>query len=298
MKKTLVAVAALAAVFGAQAQATISGLVEAGILMPNQGANSMASGGNGGSEITITAGEELGSGLKATAAVTFINNPFAAGDGGAAAAATPTIAENAVKTYNSFIGLSGEFGSVKLGNQFTPGFFAANVGDAFGQAAGTFNLAGTTGGGAQGSGHAANTITYTSPSMSGVAISYQSSVDSSSVSYSVTYSAGALTAAYGSQENGATTQTHFAANYDFGMAKLFFASKSETDQADASGFGISAPVGPVVLVASMSTRSGDEDNNNFGIVYPLSKRTSLALVNYNGGSAAARGNFLGVRHTF
>jgi len=300
MKKTLVAVAALAAVFGAQAEATISGLIEAGILMPNTGASSMASGGNGGSEITFAAGEDLGNGLKASAAVTIVNNPFASSTSGNAASATALAATplNAVRTYNSFIGLAGEFGSLKLGSQFSPAFFASNVGDPFGQAAGTYNLA------VAGS-HLYDSVNYQSPTIAGAAVAYTTTVDKATTSYNVTYGVGGFNAAYGSQTAADVTTTTLAANYDFGMAKLFAISKTETNQKSSAGLGVSAPVGPVVLVYSMSTKSGVTDSSNLGLMYPLSKRTSVALVNYNGtvtlaagGTADVKGNFLGVRHTF
>jgi hypothetical protein len=293
MKKTLVAVAALAAFSGAYAQATISGVVEAGILIPNSGTQSMASGGNGGSEITITTGEDLGSGLKATGSVTIINNMFAASEGGTPAAGTTAavVAKNAVRTYNSFIGLSGDFGSVKLGSQFSPAFFAANVGDPFGQAAGTYNLA------VQGA-HRYDAVTYSSPSIAGASLSYQVNPANTENSYSVTYATGGFTAAYAADKTATTDTSGISANYDFGMAKVFYASKTTKGATAANSLGISAPVAGFVVVYSRSQQSGVADNANIGLVYPMSKRTSLAWVNYDGGTTAKQGNFVGVRHNF
>ena len=251
----------------------------------------MASGGNGGSEITFTAGEELGSGLKATGSVTIVNNPFALSDSGSPTATSPTTADNAIRTYNSFIGLSGDFGSLKLGSQFSPAFFAANVGDPFGQAAGTFNRA------VQG-GHRYNSVTYSSPSMSGVSLSYQVNPANTESSYSVTYAAGAFTAAYAADKTATTDTSGISANYDFGMAKVFFASKTTAGDTAANSLGVSAPVAGFVFVYSRSQQSGKTDNANIGLIYPMSKRTSLAWVNYDGGATAAQGNFVGVRHTF
>ena len=54
MKKTLVAVAALAAVFGAQAQATISGRVDVALTVDGTD-STLGAGPNGGSEITVAA---------------------------------------------------------------------------------------------------------------------------------------------------------------------------------------------------------------------------------------------------
>jgi len=312
MKKTLVAVAALVAT-GAFAQVTISGVVEAGILMPASGANKFASGGNGGSEITFGVSEDLGSGLNANASITMINNPFSYSDSGDAAdgakngatlRASPYYygtASNAVRTYNSFIGLSNDIGSLKLGSQFTPAFFVATSGDPFGQAVGTFNLAGTSAGTA----HTFESITVAG-SVSGVGVAYQSTVDNSVNSYSITYSAGGLNVGYAAQTNSSSTQTHIAGNYDFGMAKLYLLSKEETGKKSATSIGISAPVGPVSVAYSVSAKSGEKQNSNFGVFYPLSKRTTVGWVNYNSGdttfgdgtTAVGNGNFVGIRHNF
>jgi len=293
MKKTLVAVAALAAVFGAQAQATVSGIVEAGILIPNSGAQSMASGGNGGSEITFATVEDLGSGLKASASVTIVNNMFASSASGAPATAyaKADAASNAVRTYNSFIGLSGDFGSLKLGSQFSPAFFAAIVGDPFGQAAGTFNRA------VQG-GHRYNSVTYNSPTMAGASVAYQVNAANTESSYSVTYAAGGFTAAYAADKTATTDTSGISANYDFGMAKVFFLSKTTEGATAANSLGVSAPVAGFVVVYSRSQQSGQTDQANIGLIYPMSKRTSVGWVNYDGGSTATQGNFVGVQHKF
>jgi len=291
MKKTLVAVAALAAFSGAYAEATVSGVVEAGILIPNSGAQSMASGGNGGSEITFATGEDLGSGLKASASVTIVNNMFALSDSGSPTAASPTTADNAVRTYNSFVGLSGDFGSLKLGSQFSPAFFAAIVGDPFGQAAGTFNRA------VQG-GHRYNSVTYNSPTMAGASVAYQVNPANTESSYSVTYAAGGFTAAYAADKTATTDTSGISANYDFGMAKVFFLSKTTQGDTAANSLGVSAPVAGFVFVYSRSQQSGKTDQANIGLIYPMSKRTSVGWVNYDGGSTVTQGNFVGVQHKF
>jgi hypothetical protein len=250
----------------------------------------MASGGNGGSELTFTANDDLGNGMKATGSVTIINNPFASstsGDG-------TTAATNAMRTYNSFVGVSGEFGSLKLGSQFSPAFFAANIADPFGQAVGTYNLA------AAGQ-HTYGSYNYASPSIGGATIAYQGTADNSYSGYSVTYAAGAFTAAIAADTNDSTstTTTVVAASYDLGVAKLSAGSTTATGGAKpATILGVSAPVGPVVLVYSASAKSGSSNDQNMGLVYPLSKKTNLTFVNYNGGSSATRGNFIGIRTTF
>ena len=142
--------------------------------------------------------------------------------------------------------------------------------------------------------------------MSGVGVAYQANVDNSVNSYSLTYSTGALNVGYAAQTNDGVTQTHIGGNYDFGIAKLFLLSKTESAQKAATSVGISAPVGPVVVAYSVSARGSDKQNSNFGVVYPLSKRTSVMWVNYNSGDTTSgdtqvnigTGNFVGIKHTF
>ena len=64
MKKTLVAVAALAAVSGAMADVTITGLVEAAY-STSTASRAITTGQNGGSEVRFGGSEDLGNGLKA-----------------------------------------------------------------------------------------------------------------------------------------------------------------------------------------------------------------------------------------
>jgi len=160
MKKTLVAVAALAAVFGAQAQATISGRVDVALTVDGTD-STLGAGPNGGSEITVAATEDLGNGLKATGAITLIT-----GIVGTGIPAAPTGDEQAVNMYNSHVGLSGEFGSIKLGSQFSPVFLAGTVGDATGR----WNSLGLANPSELQNGQS---LTYTSPSISGVTLSFQ-----------------------------------------------------------------------------------------------------------------------------
>jgi predicted porin len=78
--RTLVAVAAFAAITGAHAQVTISGLLDAAVTI--DGTNStLGAGPNGGSEFTLGLNEDLGNGLKAIGAFTIIGDVFnGAGD--------------------------------------------------------------------------------------------------------------------------------------------------------------------------------------------------------------------------
>lgn len=114
MKKTLIALAALAAVGTASAQSTVtlSGIVKGGVAQTKYSGGPAGTNGSGlavadgSSRFILSGSEDLGGGLRANFQ---IDNRFRLDDNGAA----PT--SNPVGTGNSFIGLSGNFGSVQLG---------------------------------------------------------------------------------------------------------------------------------------------------------------------------------------
>jgi hypothetical protein len=75
-------------------------------------------------------------------------------------------------------------------------------------------------------------------------------------------------------------------------------SKTTEGATAANSLGVSAPVAGFVVVYSRSQQSGQTDQANIGLIYPMSKRTTLAWVNYDGGASTAQGNFVGVQHKF
>jgi len=130
MKKTLVAVAAMAAVTGALAQATIYGNIDQAItkstttVAGKQTATSttMSSYQMGSSQIGFKGEEDLGSGLKAS----FLHEMgvFTEQNGG-------------VLTRQAYLGLSGGFGAVRAGKQYSMSFFNLLSSDPFGATGGT-----------------------------------------------------------------------------------------------------------------------------------------------------------------
>lgn len=261
--------------------------------MPKAGANSMFSGGNGGSEITFAASEDLGNGLKASGSYTLINNPYATSRGGSTAAGTT--AENALSTYNSYVGISNELGSLKLGNQPSPDFLVVGLGDPFGNAAGSANLAGPS------TSFVSNSYNLALAPISGISAAYQGTVDKTTSAYSLTYGAGAFNIGFARSTADATgvATSHVSANYDLGVAKVYFSNKTVSDgTAAATNVGLSAPVGPVILLASMSSQAGSTGQQNVGLVYPFSKRTSVTYVNIKAATDATSGNAVFLRHTF
>jgi len=297
MKKTLVAVAALVAT-GAFAQVTISGVAEAAIA--SQGGNRVFSGGtNGASEITFGVSEDLGSGLKAMASTTIcLNQKNGSADSVACGAPSVGAGTNTATTapiahYNSYVGLGGEFGSVKIGQQFSNTFLVSALGDNTGRAFVTNYQAG----GAQA--QVANALSYTSPSISGVSVSYQMTLDNTVAgytNYAVNYSTGGFAIGYASGKTGGVTENIIGANYDFGIAKIFVGQSTATGQKSAVGYGVNIPFGSLVFGLGMGSK-GTTDNTQFGVTYGLSKRTSVyAAQGQTTGTANV--SLLGVRHNF
>ena len=178
-----------------------------------------------------------------------------------------------------------------------------------------------------------NSITYHSPSFSGIsaAVMYSFGAENTGTtnrsagkmsSMKLAYASGPLSAAVGTQttkgsvdERAKWNTTFLAASYNLGMAKvsagyktdkLTEASGLKVDTIKTTILGVAAPVGAVTLKASLVNRKDSAKMGNqfaLGAVYDLSKRTSVyatyaALKNETGlgntvGSALVT-NFTGV----
>ncbi len=277
------------------AQVTLTGVMESTYTM--DGAKKGLGGGtNGGSEFRLGGVEDLGNGLKADFNYAFLQDHNTGGTG--------------LTNYNSYVGLGGDFGTLKIGKQFTPLVLATWGNDAAGGAANSSNLANGSGVQANGS------VTYTSPNFSGVTVSLQANDQTTpskdendkditlgkSSGYSLTYATGAFSASYASNTNkGAKAVNGLGASYDFGMAKVFISSLTQSGEKDATGFGISAPLGAATLIASYSEK-GDASAYELTAKYNLSKRTMAYFQNKvtdeNKTAASVSVNSIGIRHDF
>jgi len=311
MKKTLVAVAALMVATGAMADVTITGVMEAAVAKTSTG-TSFGSGTNGGSEFTLGVSEDLGNGLKAFGQTTVINtasNPDVAYTGVASTAgsssATNTATGGTFGSYQNWIGLSGDFGSVKLGSQWSNTFLTSITGDVMGRAALTNQLFG----GAQG--QIANSVNYTSPSMSGLTVNYQKALDTTVAaeqysSYSVGYSNGSFNAGFASGSLGTgtkTTENILVANYNFGVATLYVGTRTTTasNTASTSGtsYGVSVPFGATTVSVGMGNASSNISNYQAMLNYDFSKKTRVYIHTANGTTAANPvTSQVGIRHNF
>jgi len=337
MKKTLVAVAALATISGAMADVTIGGLVDAGVY--SIGATTAAGvktttvgvgpQNNGSDELFFMATEDLDGGLKATARLGFNVNATSSASG-------PT---NRI----SYLGLAGSFGEVQVGEQWKPGFFTVLNADFTG-------LVSTSGAGVVGPGamaaYTANSITYTLPKfVDGLGVQYQKgygeNTAGSTSGYRIEYTNSGFYASYSAETASMTSGATFAGNtiggtsdalltttatgtnlkssfynasYDFGMAKFGLGSGSSQAGATAKSTGtiysLSVPVGSFVVAASITsgqqvTSTGTATNTKgqrYAAFYSLSKRTSLyAFTGTSSAGSASRKTTetaAGIKHTF
>ena len=313
MKKTLVAIAAAAAVTGAMAEATITGSMQV-----NTNQSSVVTSGaaavnkltlddsNGNTAISIGVSEDLGDGLKFTGAI-----GVELGNGG-----SNTTAWQNNGVWETYLGLSGAFGSLKAGNLQTPQFLAIANGDA----GGGYLVGNTVSNLTQHQGSAygtttltqANSIQYVLPTfVDGLSLKYQTALGELSTDlngsqhYAADYAHGALTAgvAYSSYKYTAAltdTATAYYATYNFGPATLkalFGTAKTDgSNDVNGTSVGIAVPVGAatfmynhgssngIVYNASSSTAravsSQGQTGDFLGMSYSLSKRTTAYAVYY------------------
>ncbi len=310
MKKSLVALAVLAASGAsfAQSSVTVYGLADIwfGAISKDDGKGNdetttvLQSGGVNTSRWGLKGSEDLGGGLKA-------NFKFEQGFGldTGAAKSTDDILGNTQSgqafARESYVGLSGGFGEVKLGKVWTAYDDVSGASDAvFDSALAPMNNVMRSTGYL---GNPGNTIYYATPDFSGFAgaISYSlgenTYKDAAILAVNLTYSSGPLALQFGYQEqdNGVLPGDSNAefirvgATYDFGVATLKGTYGSVSNLGNISGndadeyqIGVDVPMGPAwVISASYAASQGKgiltEDADGFGIAatYTLSKRTFL-----------------------
>ena len=322
MKKTLLALAVLAASGAAFAQSSVTlyGYGDFGVgrdigadkkFQFNPGTADV-----GGLRIGMKGSEDLGGGLKANFQLetNSINADTGAGDGGYGRA--------------TWVSLSGGFGEVKLGRQARQSVIAA-VGFAPGGWRGTdpeasagvrYSINDNLGA----SSRMSSQISYTSANLGGFVgrIGYvlpgegNSTVSTSSVDVGLTYGNGPIRAGVGYiKKSGLDSNYGVHAAYNFGAADLMVGyhvvgafpavAAAGTTAASAAvvqnkGFsvGVKAPFGATTVFAEFVRNTTNKVNAiEVGADYALSKRTALAVA-MNKTTALSAGYFTGVRHAF
>lgn len=289
MKKTLIALAAVAATSAsfAQSSVTLSGILDVGFQKRWSGDQVRMTGDrNGTSNWTISGTEDLGGGLKA---VFKASTAFNVDDG------TLTTA-NGFGNNDMFVGLTGDFGTLRAGRpvntlygnaMLANGTKGVSFHDANTVIGGTFdnNAAGlavaarqSKTGNAANSVYVSNALQYHSPRLAGfqVQLEYAPSelkgasagqgvavrYDNGPLSVSLTNYKGAGTAAVAASGTASAVAANLkpkavnqlAAAYDFTVAKVFFTFRDQgglASDADTSyALGVTAPVGPGAVYAS------------------------------------------------
>jgi len=211
MKKTLVAVAAMAAITGAMADAKISGILDQAAITSSKtdgnGAKtttkSFGEDLNGYSELGVSGSEDLGNGLTATYG---INLSLSAATGG----------NNPAIYHGTGVGLKGGFGAVTIGTSYNLNFFTNAIADASGFAGASVGQLNGSAGGLK-----SNILTYNAP----------------------TFVPG-LSLAAEIQRGGASTNagnlTGYMAQYATGGLLVRYSNSTKTEAANAVTFAYSA----------------------------------------------------------
>ena len=324
MKKSLLALAVFGAFSGAasaQSNTTIYGIIDMGLTHSKSdvagGRWGIDSGNWYGSRLGFTGSEDLGGGLSA---IFNLENGFNADTGSAAQGGR-------LFGRQSWVGLKGGFGTVRLGRSWMPTYsLLTNVIDPFedgmaGAASGFFgrNIFNAIDIRMQ------NALFYTK-SIGGLKADLAYSLGevagntsaNSQISTAFTYGTGPLKAVFGyhdakdAADTGSAKLTFVGGTYDFGPAKLHLGlDKQKTDAAgvttvDANDVlvGVTVPVGAGRILASYN-RLNDRTPANadmrqyaMGYTYSLSKRTTL-YTSYGHVSLNDANRFnLGIRHKF
>jgi len=321
MKKSLIALAVLAASGAAMAQSsvTVFGVVDAAYAM-GKGSTSnkttLKNSGYNSSRLGFRGVEDLGGGMKATfwleAGVNNDDGSGSASNSNNQSVTSLTSAGTQGLTFNrrSTVSLEGALGEVRLGRDYTPQFWSETAFDPFGTNGVGTNIAyakgGTTGV------RASNSIGWLSPSVGGFKAWIQSYMGENASTaakagngnaYRLTFDQGALSLAYAGSKTttgaGTTNDTsNIAGAYDLGVAKLMAQSNltKVTGAADIKGRVIGALVpmagGTFRVSQSQTDKAGVVSKQTaLGFVQPLSKRTDLyatyARVANSGGATAA-----------
>jgi predicted porin len=299
MKKTLIAMAAVAVAGVASAQATITGKLGVGIYESSKIAKYI---GTSDSGITVSASEDLGGGM--TASASFSTTGMGAHGAG-------------INADGTSLSLAGGFGSVvwSIGNSDN---------DRLGAGAGLL-LSGNTafaasGADTGGTASAAN-LQYNLPSLvDGLSIGVRLANGSTANQVQLTNEDPQVRVAYASGAFGLTYNTTggtAAANdmgvtYDAGIAKFAYAADITVPSAGTSGkrteWSVSIPLGSLTLAASMGNRAASKDGNQkkasateFNASYALSKRTSINAAyasTVNTSNVSGKANTIKLVHTF
>jgi predicted porin len=319
MKKSLVALAVLAASGAAMAQSSVTlfGVVDAGYAVGKGATNSTAMRTDriGSSRLGFRGVEDLGGGMRAEfwleAGVAIDSGAGSATNSNNQAVTGLTSAGTQGLTFNrkSTVGLVGSMGEIRLGRDYSPQFYPDAQYDPFGTNGVASSLIAYQGGNA--AVRASNMIAYHSPDFGGIRVMLGTYMGENNTGAAagkagdgngihVRYAKGplALGIASSTTKTGLTTEVKtstMGGSYNMGVATLMVNSNtvSNTGAVDLKGMLIGAAIpmaGGTFKFSNASLKQGaaETKRNAVGFVKPLSKRTSLfATYARNGNSGGA-----------
>lgn len=325
MKKSLIALAVLAASGAAMAQSSVTLYGIADVWVGNVSVDDgttdtsttkMISGGVSTSRWGMKGSEDLGGGLKAN----FQFEQSVNVDDGTTGAGF---------SRQAWVGLSGGFGDVRFGVNSTPfDDYAAGSHGVFDSDLAPMNLGAFPTTKLANGGKSPNSIKYVSPSMGGLvgAVSYsmdeENALQTEVISLGLNYAGGPLAAqlvyqqeeVYGSGFD--TTFTKLGGSYDFGVAKAkaYFATTSDFktigNDVDEWQLAVDVPLSAAMTLSgsyAVADYENDVKTSGYGIAlaYSLSKRTTLyggvgAVTDEAPGKADkdTTAYAIGIKHTF
>ena len=309
MKKTLIALAAVAATGAAFAQSSVTlyGVADIGVVKTNKaglgyGNDSLQASANGwlnngNSRLGVRGVEDLGGGLKAS-----FN--FEQGINLANGATDAVTWQRA-----AFAALSGNFGEIYAGRRLSPSFYGVAAWELTGTAnysavANQFSFAGA---GSRNNAH----IGYTTPNFGGLTATLGTTLKGNDASaadglqskydFNVIYKGGPISAGLSyNKVQGAEKNWSLGAAYNLGVATV--AASYQDPAGDRKGFtiGASAPMGPVTLTFDIArvTSGVKETDYVLEAKYAVSKRTFTYAALYRDGLTKTNGVGVGLRHNF
>jgi len=328
MKKTLIALAAVAATGAAFAQSSVTlyGVADAAIAKATGSSTKVSASGtmnNGNSRWGVRGTEDLGGGMKA--GFNF-EQGLNLGDGSLSQSGPGPFSRAA------WMNLSGGFGDLRLGRTLNPSFYAAAAWELTGAA--NYSVVVNQFGGVLGGIRNSGQIAYTTPNMGGVSATLGyilkgnnvvggtaatatapavAGVERAKVDLNVIYKNGPMAVALGyNKVQDAEKNVHVGANYNFGGFTLAGGIVDPAGAAKGFTLGGAMAAGPVILVLDVARDTEYKDTDLLvEVKYPLSKRTTVytAFLRDGGSNKPAAGttpknvsnvnNFgLGIRHNF
>ncbi len=304
MKKTLIAIAALAATSAfAQSSVTINGLLDVSYSSTSGNATTVstkadtvnASIGSATSAINLAAVEDLGGGMKATAFYGIDpRNMFA------------NSSSSTLGRHEMYVGLSGGFGSIKLGSPNTAALSAMGAGQIFGTATGSAFANGTTAAGS--AVRFNNSVRYDTPAFNGFSASVNYAPGNNDATaqtqtlaaaaqvtdIGLAYSNGPLNVNYSNLKRSAVVAATASAQAD-GTASFGLAAVTAAEASTYQSLGANYTMGAIKLFAGhgKGDKSGasaaDTKYNSLGASYTTGKTTFLVgMTDATIGTAAKR----------